>query len=213
MRDVVGFLKAAWAEWITLLTGGSVVGVLGVWERLRSPIPPTAYWLVILGFLLMACFRAWRRERDRVAAAEARVFQGRPQVALEYSRAHHQQGTRQIEAQNTSAQPAYNIQLAPLINEGLRATFALVPHLKAGESCSPSLTIEGIGGVFAHDFLHFLEHAPPKDMAEFVKPVVLELRAQYADFAGTIFESMSQIEFERVAKTARTLRVGGQQPS
>jgi hypothetical protein len=211
MKDLTGFLKAVWAEWITLLTGGSIVAVLGLWERLRSPIPPAAYWLVVLAFLVMASFRAWRQERHRATSAESRIFQGRPQVALEYSRVYHQQGTPQVMAHNTSSEAAYNIKLEPLINEDLRAVFDVVPRLNAGESLPVPLTIEGIGAIFARDLLHFLEHAPPKDMSEFVKPAMHTLRARYSDFSGTAFESESHVEFERVPKIARTLQVGGRE--
>lgn len=54
--------RAVWRHWIGLLTGGVLMFMLGFLQNTGHKIPPTAYWLVALGTLFFAFFKAWRDE-------------------------------------------------------------------------------------------------------------------------------------------------------
>jgi hypothetical protein len=63
LRDFGRFLQALWTEWSILLTGGSIVAVLVLWTTITAkPIPQSANWTVGGVTLVLASFRAWRKE-------------------------------------------------------------------------------------------------------------------------------------------------------
>ena len=63
LRDLVDFIFALWREWVPLLTGGSIIALLSLWQILtRKPVPRNLEWLVVGLTLLFAAFLSWRRE-------------------------------------------------------------------------------------------------------------------------------------------------------
>lgn len=68
-RDVWDCAKAIWRLWIPLLTGSVFMLVLDVLQNTGHKIPFTAYWIVALGTLFVAFFKAWRDEHRAKEAA------------------------------------------------------------------------------------------------------------------------------------------------
>ncbi len=169
-----------------------------------SPAP-----CIVLLTLGLASYRAWVKEHQRANDAERRIFTDRPQVVIEYTLPRDAQGNTHPTVRNTSAQPAYNIQLAPVANGDRHATFPPLARLEAGGHAHVHAEVEGVGPVFLHDFRQLLEHNAPEDLAAYANPLVLELQATYTDFAGTQFRRASRIEYNRVLRTACTVGVQG----
>jgi hypothetical protein len=62
-RDFLSFLRALWAEWKTLLTGGTIVAALSIWNLSTSrTIPQKVSWIVLGLTLVIAVFFSWRKE-------------------------------------------------------------------------------------------------------------------------------------------------------
>jgi hypothetical protein len=63
LRDFTSFVAALWREWKVLLTGGSIVAVLSLWNLAGwKPLPHDVNWLVLGMTFILASFAAWRRE-------------------------------------------------------------------------------------------------------------------------------------------------------
>lgn len=73
LSDVLSFLWAVVSHWGLLATGGAVLGAMGLWERLRRPLPKKAYYIVLSAFVVVAFFSAWQDEHIKARDAEARA--------------------------------------------------------------------------------------------------------------------------------------------
>jgi hypothetical protein len=63
LRDFASFLRSIWREWRSLLTGGSVIAILALWNMAGGrSISQSVNWLVLGLTLVLAAFLAWRRE-------------------------------------------------------------------------------------------------------------------------------------------------------
>jgi hypothetical protein len=61
-RDSVDFLWALWREWKTLLTGGSIIALLFLWQiATRKIVSQNINWLIVGLTLILAAFLSWRR--------------------------------------------------------------------------------------------------------------------------------------------------------
>jgi hypothetical protein len=75
MRDTIkpnipGFISAILSHWVSLMSGGVAVVGLGLWERFAGyAIPRYTYLIIILMFIVLACFLAWKDAR-----VEMRIF-------------------------------------------------------------------------------------------------------------------------------------------
>ena len=67
LRDFAVFLRALWREWKTLLTGGSIVALIALWELTgHKAFPNSVNWL-ILGFtFVVAAFLLMERGMDHL---------------------------------------------------------------------------------------------------------------------------------------------------
>jgi len=62
LRDFANFLRAVWDEWKVLLTGGTIIAILALWQMSGRSVPRNTGWLVIGLTLIFASFLAWRKE-------------------------------------------------------------------------------------------------------------------------------------------------------
>jgi hypothetical protein len=63
LLDFVCFLRAVWRKWNVLLTGGSIIAFIAIYETVtgtRAPVP--IGWMVLGATLVLAAFFAWRDE-------------------------------------------------------------------------------------------------------------------------------------------------------
>lgn len=72
MADVQAFVAAIWERWFLLVSGGVVVTIIAVVEKLRRrEVHRGLYIAALIGVLLWAAFLAWRDEhKQRVALYE-----------------------------------------------------------------------------------------------------------------------------------------------
>jgi hypothetical protein len=57
------FVFAVARHWGSLVSGGFLIGVLGIFQGTGHAVPAWVYWLVAIVALFVACFRAWLEER------------------------------------------------------------------------------------------------------------------------------------------------------
>jgi hypothetical protein len=77
VRDLLEFLKRLWGEWASLLTGGTAIALLGLWERYRGQaVRPVFYWIIAALLLARAFFLVWRKEHRRQVELEGQSHQG-----------------------------------------------------------------------------------------------------------------------------------------
>jgi len=63
LRDFSAFLRAFWRQWLVLLTGGSVIAVIAIWNLAGRGAPPQQVnWLILGLTLVLAAFFSWREE-------------------------------------------------------------------------------------------------------------------------------------------------------
>jgi hypothetical protein len=61
-----GFLRAVGEHWVTLMSGGVIIVLIGLLERLIGRnVPLSVYLSIISLFVIIACFTAWKDERSR----------------------------------------------------------------------------------------------------------------------------------------------------
>jgi hypothetical protein len=79
-----GFLKAVGKHWVTLMGGGIGVVALGLFERFSGKIIPLwAYISILVFFVFVASYLAWRDERAiNIEAAQA-LKQSLPKITIE----------------------------------------------------------------------------------------------------------------------------------
>ena len=72
MSFVFQFLRAVIRHWGALVTGGAIIGFLGIWQGTGHPVSPTVYWIVAIVGIFVACYLAWNEERE----AKEKVLRG-----------------------------------------------------------------------------------------------------------------------------------------
>ena len=66
LRD---FIVVVVRHWGSLVTGGVLIGVLGLWQNTGHSVPPTLYWAIALSALLLAGYKAWNDKAKALYAA------------------------------------------------------------------------------------------------------------------------------------------------
>lgn len=75
---ISGFMFSVLDHWIVLMSGGLVTVGVGVYEKLSSnQVPIWLYITVLLSFVIVGCYFAWRDERRNRISAES-LHLGRP---------------------------------------------------------------------------------------------------------------------------------------
>lgn len=77
-HDLWYYLLAVVRHWVTIVTGGIIVAVLGIWEHLSGRGVSNEYYAcVVLIFIFYSCFSAWRDEfrahKDLANKAKAKL--------------------------------------------------------------------------------------------------------------------------------------------
>jgi uncharacterized membrane protein YfcA len=86
LRDFVGFLLALWKEWKALLTGGTILAVVSLGQKITGKsVPRSTNWLIFGLTLLLASFFAWRKECQRRRDERAARLQAEETLALRAS--------------------------------------------------------------------------------------------------------------------------------
>jgi hypothetical protein len=63
VKDFIEFTRALWEQWKALLTGGSIIALLSLWDfATRKVVPRSLDWLILGLTLLIAAFLSWRKE-------------------------------------------------------------------------------------------------------------------------------------------------------
>jgi hypothetical protein len=75
------FLIAVASRWGALVTGGFLIGVVSIYQSISHPVPPWIYWVIGVGALFVACFKAWNDQFDVAEAEKARNL--KPQIVGE----------------------------------------------------------------------------------------------------------------------------------
>lgn len=57
------FLRAVIRHWGALVSGGAIIGFLGVWQGVGHRVSPTVYWIIAIVGIFVACYLAWNEER------------------------------------------------------------------------------------------------------------------------------------------------------
>src|SRR5258708_7577946 len=70
---VWAFLRAVGHHWTTLMSGGVITVLLGVFERLSGKsVPLWVYVAILIFFALLACYLAWRdSQKERTTVPDA----------------------------------------------------------------------------------------------------------------------------------------------
>jgi len=63
LSNVVQFIRAVVEHWGALVSGGAIIGFLGIWQGTGHPVPPTVYWIVAIVGIFVASYLAWNEER------------------------------------------------------------------------------------------------------------------------------------------------------
>ena len=71
LKSVGRYVKALWAQWKVLLTGGSVMALVAIWALATNRgLPYSAGWLILGITFVAASFLAWRHENEHVHAGQ-----------------------------------------------------------------------------------------------------------------------------------------------
>jgi hypothetical protein len=62
IRRIWQFGAAITKTWGARVTGGVVIGVLGVWQLTGHTLKPWVGWTVIMGGVVVACFEVWNKQ-------------------------------------------------------------------------------------------------------------------------------------------------------
>jgi hypothetical protein len=66
--SVLAFIQAVLHHWLTLMSGGLITVALGIFNYLSPwPVPKSVYVVIIVLFVVMACYLAWRDARNELA--------------------------------------------------------------------------------------------------------------------------------------------------
>jgi len=75
LSHVWDFVQAVRHYWGSLVTGGSFIGAIGVWQATGHHVPASLYWGIALFALFVAFFKAWDEERKAREIAETALEQ------------------------------------------------------------------------------------------------------------------------------------------
>jgi hypothetical protein len=64
IKQVIRFLNSIRKHWGSLVTSGSIIGSLSIWQGTGHSVWSWTYWVVAIGGLAIACFQTWE-DQDR----------------------------------------------------------------------------------------------------------------------------------------------------
>jgi len=208
--EPAGFLSSLWghSKWV-LTSSGLAVAIL-VYEHFVHAVPATWFWPVLLVAFIWSAFRAWAHEYRARRDAESRLLGAAPQLLIEYDAPGVERHPEQLRVRNTSAVPAYNVQVVPFTRADLTATFPLRNVLPGGAAVTEEIRTNE-DGPLALSRLHELvmRGRPAHDLAAWAEPVDFDMVVHYSDYAGTAFKSTTRLRYQPVIRTVEVLGVQG----
>lgn len=69
-NKILLWIDAVRQHWGSLVTGGALIGVLGIWQSTGHYVKPYIYWVLAIGCLLIASYKAWADEHEARTKAE-----------------------------------------------------------------------------------------------------------------------------------------------
>jgi hypothetical protein len=69
----VKFARAVIRHWGSIVTSGAIIGALEIWQSTGHFVPHWAYWAVAAVGLVVAFYRAWLDEHQRVVSLKQRL--------------------------------------------------------------------------------------------------------------------------------------------
>lgn len=73
MDDIVEFLQAVRRHWGSLVTGGALIGILGIWQGVGHSVKPWVYWTIGAVGLAIAFFFSWLDEHKALQIAREKT--------------------------------------------------------------------------------------------------------------------------------------------
>jgi hypothetical protein len=73
MPRIGQFIYAVAKHWGVLVTGGTIIGLLGIWQGMGHLLRPWVYGIVAIVALLLAFFKAWNDQVDEKERALAEI--------------------------------------------------------------------------------------------------------------------------------------------
>jgi L-cysteine desulfidase len=71
----VRFLNSVRKHLVILITSGTIIAALGIWQGTGHHVWPWVYWAVVIGGFGWACYQTWQEQEDRIAKLELVVQQ------------------------------------------------------------------------------------------------------------------------------------------
>jgi len=159
--DFCQFCKSVGRHWVELMSGGIVMVGLAVYERFSGqPVALGLYATVVAVFVVIACFGAWKTERQAAIAewkkriiAQQTADANRPAVVAELgSGTGH---TPPLMLRNVSSNTAFNVRFldATLGDRTLEADE--VGQIVGAATATPRMLVHGGGVFWARDVARF----------------------------------------------------------
>jgi hypothetical protein len=88
VRRIWQFCQSVLRHWGTLVTGGAIIGGIGIWQGSGNAVNPWVYWTIAIIALVIACFKTWNDQVDiaqkAVAAKDALEWpENRPMISFD----------------------------------------------------------------------------------------------------------------------------------
>lgn len=64
VSSIFHFIRAVVRHWGALVSGGAIIGLLGIWQGTGHRVPPTIFWIIAIVGIFVACYLAWNEERE-----------------------------------------------------------------------------------------------------------------------------------------------------
>jgi hypothetical protein len=78
--QILQFIRAIVRHWGALVTGGALIGIVGIWQGTGHAVSPTIYWVVAILGIIGACYLAWNEERDAKTKAISERDEARKEI-------------------------------------------------------------------------------------------------------------------------------------
>jgi hypothetical protein len=89
LKRIVQFVSEMCRTWGALVTGGFLVGLIGVWLLTGHILPPKIGWVVCIGGIIVATFQMWNRQVDATQKGQQDLDQANRYHASEISALNH----------------------------------------------------------------------------------------------------------------------------
>lgn len=81
LRRIAAFSRSVAHYWGTLVTGGVVIGLLGIWQGTGHFVWTFCYSIIALTSFFIACFKAWNEKEELLQSQAPKVME--PKLLIE----------------------------------------------------------------------------------------------------------------------------------